>query len=301
MRILVTGASGFIGSHLCEYLSSLEGTVAVGLDRSKFPNSKGVTETILGDILDKESISSVLSKFDGVVHLAGILGTSEMMGTMREALSVNVFGALNIYETLRERDIPAVQITVGNYTWLNTYSITKYTAERIALMYNQEYGTRIAVVRGLNVYGPRQKHYPVRKVVPTFIYRALRGEDIEIFGDGNQVMDLVYVGDLCKILSRALLVPHECYDQVFEAGSGYAVRVNALAEKIRSLCNSSSDIVHLPMRPGEPVNSRTVGNPRTLFPLSLDASDFRPLEEGLKETIGWYCQNYPWKEGVGEV
>ena len=240
----------------------------------------------LGDIKDQEAVVNAIGVHNAAVNLAGLLGTSETLSTPYHSVEANIIGALNFYEGVKRFNIPAVQITVGNWSWNNTYAISKYTAERFALMYNKEFGLNIAVVRGLNVYGERQKHYPIKKVVPNFVINALANKPIEIYGDGEQLLDLIYVKDTAEILVRALLYKHGVYDKVIEAGSGELITANHLAKTIIELSKSKSNIVHLPMRSGEPIKSITKGDPTTLAPLKYNK--MTTLEKGLAKTIEWY-------------
>jgi nucleoside-diphosphate-sugar epimerase len=197
---------------------------------------------------------------------------------------------------MNKNGVRGVQIAVGNHFMNNTYAITKTVAERFALMFNKEFGTRIAVVRGLNAYGPGQKHKPVRKIMPNFVLRALRRQPIEIYGDGSQIMDMIHVKDLAKILLLAALEDHKTYDHVMEAGTGRATSVLQIAELANKMCGSEAGIKHLPMRAGEPPHSTVLGDPTTLQPIFPDAR-FRltPLEQGLEDTIAWY------KEHLNEI
>jgi len=292
MKILVTGGNGFIGSHVVDNLLLKNHEVTV-FDRFKKvpPRWKNVNQ-YTADIKDAESLFDAVAKHDCVIHLAGLLGTAESVSTPKESVDVNIVGALNVYNAVKRYKKPAVTITVGNYTWNNTYAITKYTAERFALMYNREFDTKIAIVRGLNVYGQRQKHAPVKKVIPNFILNALKNKPIAIYGDGEQLLDLIYVKDTAEIIVRALLVNHNLYNTVVEAGSGETVSVNELAGLIIKLANSKSQVQHLPMRSGEPLRSITLGDPSTLQPLAFRTQDFTPLEKGLKRTIAWYKKEY---------
>lgn len=300
MKIFVTGGNGFIGSHVVDNLLKKGHKVTVFTRYKENPPLWGnKVSYYLGDIKDAEAIFDAVSQHDGVINLAGILGTSEMVNSPKESVEVNIYGAINIYEAIKKFKIPTVQITVGNYTWNNSYAITKYTSERFAHMYNKEFGTQISVVRGLNVYGERQKHFPIRKVVPNFILAALKKEPIVIFGDGQQLLDLIYVKDVAEILARALLMEHSHYQNVFEAGSGVLVTATSLAELITKLSGSRSEIKYMPMRYGEPVRSITRGDPSTLEPLGFRDKDFTLLEEGLKKTIDWYKKDYKLKEDKG--
>lgn len=286
-RILVTGGKGFIGSHLIDKLLKQNFDITT-YDRSektvRYEGWDKVKHT-QGDILDKELIGQTVANFDYVFHLAGVLGTSETIENIYEAVELNIVGELNVLEALRRYNKKGLVITIGGIEWLNPYAITKLAAEKFALMYIQEFNLDVKVVRGLNTYGPRQKHQPVKKAVPNFILNALQDKPMEIYGDGNQILDLVYVKDLVEVMVRAMKfngkIPH-----VIDAGTGIKITVNQLADTIIKLTCSKSKIVYLPMRKGEPKNSVTLGKVDTLKEIGYIPTT--SLEEGLKKTIPWY-------------
>lgn len=290
-KIVVMGGNGFIGGHVVDNLitKGYEVTVFGRLNDYKLPEN---VKFFLGDIKDREAVLKVISLNDAAINLAGILGTAETVDNPFPSVLVNIMGSLNFYEAIRQYKIPAVQITVGNHFMHNSYAITKTTAERFALMYNREHKTKIAVIRGLNAYGERQKHKPVRKIIPNFIIRALRGEAIEIFGKGESIMDMIYVKDLAEILVRAVTQQHWAYDRIMEAGTGVRTNVNEIAQMVNKLSGNVKEIVHLPMRKGEPKMSVVIGKPATLKPLFPEEIKLTTLEEGLKKTITWYKENY---------
>jgi UDP-glucose 4-epimerase len=109
---------------------------------------------VLGDIRDATSVTEAVSHADGVIHLAGVLGTQETIDNPRPAAETNILGGLNVLEAIAQYGVPAVNIAVGNHWMNNTYSITKSTVARFADMYNRYRGTRVSVVRALNAYGP---------------------------------------------------------------------------------------------------------------------------------------------------
>lgn len=296
VKVLVTGGSGFIGSHVCDRLLELDITPVV-YDRhlkAKADRPDGV-EVILGDTRDAAAVTDAVAHVDGVIHLAGVLGTQETIANPRPAAEVNVLGGLNVFEAVAQYDLPAVYIAVGNHWMGNTYSISKSCAERFAFMFNGERGTRIAVVRALNAYGPRQVPAApfgpskVRKIMPAFICRALRGEPIEIYGDGEQIMDVIHVRDVARVLVAALLEPHGNYSSAFEAGTGRRTTVNDIADAVLAAVGDDvTEVRHLPMRPGEPDRSVVVGDPETLRPLGVDPAELTTLEAGVRETVTWY-------------
>lgn len=296
MKVLVFGGSGFIGSHVVGRLLEI-GYTPVIFDRHIRKPPPGC-ELILGDVRDPVAVTEAVAHADGVVHLAAVLGTQETIFNPRPAAETNILGSLNVFEAVAQYELPAVYAAVGNHWMDNGYSITKTTAERFAKMYNAERGTRIAIVRALNAYGPGQSvaapygHSKVRKMMPSFICRALANDPIEVYGDGSQIMDMIHVRDVAKIFVWAML--HGPNNDVFQAGTGRETTVREIAETVLKYAKSTSPLVHLPMRPGEPEHSVVLGDPHTLVPLYGDRPDFIPLDEGVAQTVAWYRE----REGV---
>jgi len=284
MRVLVTGATGFIGTYVCDVLREQHIT-PIAFDHT------GPTD-FLGDVRDLVSVFEAVGICDGVIHLAAVLGTQETIRQPKPAVETNVMGSLNVFEACEHYKKKCVYIGVGNHWMNNSYSISKTTAERLAFMYNKERGTQIAVVRGLNAYGPGQKVGPVRKVIPNLIVPALRGQALMVYGDGEQIMDMIYVTDLAEILVRALTVEHGVYGSAMEAGTGRSTTVRFIAETVVSKVGRGW-IEYVPMRPGEAERSVVLGNPATLEPLGFDVSRMVTLEEGIGRTIPWYEKELP--------
>lgn len=289
-HVLVTGGTGFIGSHVIDNLKAKKFNVT-SFDRCwqwRGGYYRADVGAYLGDVKDREAVLEAVGHCDGVIHLAATLGTQETIENPIPVVETNITGSLNVFNACKFHHKKAVYIAVGNHWMNNPYSITKTATERFALMYNKEFGTQIAIVRGLNAYGKRQKIKPVRKVVPTFIAATLKGEDIVIYGDGNQIMDMIYVEDIAEILVRALLMEHGVYDRIIEAGMGRDTTINELAELIVRLADSPSKIKHVQMRPGEESNSIVKADVKTLEWLDYPVNDMVSLEEGLRQTIEWY-------------
>ena len=296
MRILVTGA-GFIASHVVPLLGEMGHSITLFDRFGQAGPVEGSWQAgcriVRGDVCDRAQVEREVRAHDGVIHLAGLLGTSETIDDPFPSVRVNIEGTLNVLEACRptQGNAPApraVVTTLGNHVMQNTYSITKSCAERFVLMYNRELGTRAALVRAYNAYGARQKRQPVRKLIPHCISCALEGRPIEVFGTGEQQIDLVAAHDVAVVLVRALLHPHDAYDAVLDAGTGRAVTVNEVAHFVNETLGNRAGVRHLPMRPGELAMSVIVGEPATLEPLGLRAADFTPWEAGLRDTIEWY-------------
>lgn len=294
--VLVTGGNGFIGRYVVEELQARDYAVHV-LDTRWRRQVEG-SHLVLGDIRDATAVTEAVAHADGVIHLAGVLGTQETISNPRPAAETNILGGLNVLEACAQYDVPLVNIAVGNYWMNNTYSITKNTVERFVDMHTRFRGSRMTVVRALNAYGPRQSAAApfgpskVRKIMPSFICRALTGEDIEVYGDGEQIMDMIYVQDVATILVAALeKTERDGAQSTFEAGTGRRTTVNDIAHIITAEVarqgGPSVKVVHLPMRPGEDERSIVIGDPRTLDPIA-DPSRLVVLEDGAKPTVAYF-------------
>ena len=308
MRVLVTGINGFIGSHIAEHLTALNRTAAaagepapyeiVGLDKQgpAFAFDADYTD-VRGDTRDRSLVRKLVSEADRVIHMAGILGTSETMDFLEETAGSNVMGSLNVFEAARDEGKRCVYITVGN-DWLNPYSVTKHTAANLAQMINSWQDGKIVVVRGLNAYGPRQKAYPVRKVFPVFALSALKGLPLRVHDRGNMIIDLVHVRDLARGLVSAMLAPEQpgLFEHIMDLGTERKTEVLWLAKFILEQAKGSfdeADIVSVQMRLGEPKDSVTLGDV-TNSSRYIDYRPEIPIEAGIPESLAWY------RDHVGE-
>lgn len=295
MKVLVTGGTGFIGRHVCEELVDL-GHEPVVLDRRG--DSTRDFETILGDVRDETAVTEAVAHVEGVIHLAAVLGTQETISNPRPSADINIHGSINVFEAITQYELPCVYIGVGNH-WMRTlgagaYTITKTCAEDLSRMYVKYRGSHIQVVRPVNAYGPGQSvgepfgASKVRKIMPSFICRALSGLPIEIYGDGTQVSDMVYVEDVARVL--VYMLSHDS-DTAVDVGPAVSATVNYVAALVRDTAESDSPIVHLPMRPGEVPNAVVSADTATLTEVGIDPSTFVPLEEGVDDAVTWFREN----------
>jgi len=293
MKVLVTGGTGFIGQYVCEELTRRNHTV-VKFDRYKrLKEEDGIL--FLGDVTDDVAVTEAFAHCDAFIHLAAVLGTQETIQNPIPAAKSNLLGGLNVLEAAAQYSLPGVYIGVGNHWMNNTYSITKTMIERFVDMFNNDRGTTINIVRAMNAYGPRQVpatpygSAKVRKITPSFICRALNNHDIEIYGDGNQISDMIYVTDVAKALVDTLEISNSGnIIPTIEIGPVENKSVNEIAELIIKLADSKSKIVHLPMRPGEIPGATVVADCKTLEYINMDPNNFTTLEEGMFNTIEYY-------------
>jgi UDP-glucose 4-epimerase len=301
-KILVTGGVGFIGSHVVQELVK-RGIIPVIYDNHYFPKQRRFDfsyagyENYCADIRDQKTLMNALRGVDGVIHLAGILGTPETLQdpqTIRQTVDVNIQGSLNVFDAIRSYDIPCVYIQTGNGKNLSPYPITKDCAADFAFTYNKEFGTRITVIRGLVAYGERQKHLPIKKIMPTFMVQAIKGEDLTINGNGEQRHDFIYARDLACVLIDAF-ENDKYFDRAIDGGSGYVYSVNQIAELVIKAVDSKSKIYHtapLPngnVRMGEPANDAILSdNSRNL----LKEYTHRKVEDVIDQITFWYKNVY---------
>jgi UDP-glucose 4-epimerase len=284
MNVLVTGATGFIGSHVVEALREAGHSQVIMGRREMEKVPKGALFA-LADIVDYEAIAEAVSKADAVIHLAGLLGTTESIQMPEAFVQTNVFGSINVFDACRFFAKPCIYGGIGNIDDNNMYAISKYTAERLALMYNKEHRTRILPVRIFNVYGERQKTGPVRKLVPSAIVAAIEDQPITVYGDGQQQNDFIYVKDVARILVKALETEQFDPLAVWQLGTGLGTPILDVVKSIVRLSDSKSEIkLTGQARPGE--NTRVLVADRAGF--IIPDYPFTPLDAGLRPTIEYF-------------
>lgn len=297
MKVLVTGGMGFIGRYVVEMLMEHNHTPLIfdhhRRARGEYPDG---VEVFMGDVMDEVAVTEAMAHVDSWIHLAAVLGTQETIQNPTPAAKSNLLGGLNMLEAAAQYNLPGVYIGVGNHWMNNTYSITKTMIERFIDMFNKYRGTKVNIVRAMNAYGPRQlaaEPYgsgKVRKITPAFVCRALTDAPVEVYGDGQQISDMVYVGDVAKALVLALESACDdiVFDEVVEVGPATNSTVQEVAQMVIKLSGSSSEIVNLPMRPGEIPGAVVAANTKSLALVGLTPDDLMPLERGMQETIDYF-------------
>lgn len=311
MKVGITGGQGFIGSHIVNRLIECGHQVVIFDRHDHQPILPLGAEFFLGDVRDATAVVELAAHVDGIIHLAAVLGTQETISNPRPSAETNILGSLNVFEAANQYDLPVVYAGVGNH-WMRTvgtgaYTISKTAAEDFTRMFNKYRNGLITTVRPVNAYGPGQSiaapygSSKVRKIMPAFICRALTGSDIEVYGDGTQVSDCVYVGDVARVFTAALEYTAENGPAPEPIGVGpkESVTVNDIAELVAFEAHYQTGmqevgIVHLPMRPGEVPNAVVTADTSTLeiLPEEYWANSFTPLSVGIQETVNHYTTNW---------
>jgi len=303
---LVTGAAGFIGSHLIDRLIA-DGYRVTGIDdlsSGRVKNLPADFDIRQMDIRDP-GVQQVVQEIrpDVVFHLAAQISVSVSAREPRLDADVNVGGALNLLEGIRAlegKQPKLVYITSGGTAYgdpevvpadestpirpLSPYGASKYAVEMYLPIYEKLCGLAYSIIRLANVYGPRQDPHGEAGVVAIFAKAMLAGRPLTIFGDGNDERDYVYVGDVVDAIS---LASKNSLRGPFNVGTGIGTRTNRIFEVIASNCAHTVPAVHGPERLGD-INR-----------ISLDSSKAKSelgwvpqvkLEEGLKNTVEWFKQ-----------
>lgn len=268
MKILITGGGGFIGSHVVEhYQGRAEVVVLDNFRTGRRENLDGLScQLIEGSILDQPLLADAMRDVEAVIHLAALVSVPESMRLPAETVHLNVLGLLNVLDAARQAGVRKLCLASSAAVYgenpespkietmrpdpRSPYAITKLDGEYYCDLYAREGWLATASLRFFNVFGPRQDpRSAYAAAVPIFMHRALRGEPLEIYGDGEQTRDFIFVRDIAGAL--AFLTEETALSGVFNAGYGGSLSINALAEQILELTGSKSRIVHAPARAGD--------------------------------------------------
>lgn len=305
MRVLVTGAAGFIGSHICERLAtSSEVTEVVGLDdlsTGSKENLAGVDVRLVeGSILDEAALLDAVAGVDTIVHLAARPSVPRSIVDPVASHEANTVGTMRILEAARDLDDGHVIVassssvygsnpTLPKHEMLATLPVSPYAAsklatEQYALAWQKSFGLRTLAFRFFNVYGPRQAPgHAYAAVVPAFAHAALSGEPLQVHGDGTQSRDFTYVGTLTDVIVDAVQ-RRVSHDTAVNLAFGTRVSLNELIERMAALLGYPVDVDNVDPRAGDVPHSQADNTLlRALFP-SVEPVD---LDAGLAETLAW--------------
>ena len=311
-KILITGATGFIGSHLTEFMVE-KGFNVIAFDRYN-PNNhwgwledseyKNDIEIILGDVRDYDSVSKAMDGCDAVFHLAALIGIPYSYVSPLAYIRTNVEGAYNVLEAAKNLELQQVLITSTSETYgtaqytpidekhplvgQSPYSASKISADQLAISYYRSFELPVKIVRPFNTYGPRQS---ARAVIPTIIMQGLNGSKQLKLGNLEPTRDLTFVKDICASFVE-IYGNNTFLGEVTNVGMNSEISIGDLVKEIMAIMDIDIPIAsdQKRIRPKNSEVERLVCNNEKL----LSNSSWRPeytLNSGLTETINWFRKN----------
>jgi UDP-glucuronate decarboxylase len=303
MKILVTGGAGFLGSHLCERLVR-DGHDVICLDNFFTGRRKNVEDLLSNsafEVVRHDVIQPILLEVDRVYHLACPASPVHYQFNPVKTVKTNVMGTINMLgltkrlkarllhastsEVYGDPDVhPQVEEYWGNVNPIgprSCYDEGKRVAETLCFDYHRQHQVAVRVVRIFNTYGPRMLLDDGR-VVSNFVLQALRGEDITLYGDGQQTRSFAYVDDLIEGFVRMMDSPHV---GPINLGNPVEFTIRELAELVIELTGAKSSLVHRPLPADDPTRRRPdITKAKEL----LGWQPTVQLREGLARTIRYF-------------
>jgi dTDP-glucose 4,6-dehydratase len=315
-KLLITGADGFIGSHLTEAMVRAGHDVRAFVLYNSFnswgwldhcaPDVKGKFDVFAGDIRDPSGVRSAMRGCDRVLHLAALIAIPYSYHSPDTYVDTNIKGTLNVVQAARELEVKRVVHTSTSEVYgtarfvpiteehplqgQSPYSASKIGADQIALSFHKSFGTPIVVLRPFNTYGPRQS---ARAVIPTIITQLASGKRRIRLGAISPTRDFNYVSDTVAGFAAAMDSPDAAVGEVINVGSNYEISIGDTARTIASLMNVELDIETDEQRL-RPTNSEVERlwasheKASRLLNWSPKFAGLDGLRRGLTETIEWF-------------
>ena len=312
-KVLVTGAGGFIGSHLVEKLVALGSDVRAFV-RYNSRNDYGLIEVlpediqekltvVVGDLRDSDSVNSVVRNIDLVFHLGASISIPYSYVSPNNFVATNIIGTLNVLNAVKDYSIQKMVHTSSSEVYgtaqyipidekhplqaQSPYAASKIGADKMVESYHLTYGLPVATVRPFNTYGPRQSS---RAVIPTIITQALTKDEIKL-GATSPTRDFNYVEDTVSAFIKVAESP-ESVGQALNFGSGKEISIGDLACEIISLVGRSINIVSDDerIRPGKSEVDRLLADATKAREL-LGWEPMFSLTDGLSNVIGWMSEH----------
>jgi len=300
MNFLITGAAGFLGSNLANFLVR-ENHQVRGLDDLSTGNPDNLSSDVLftrGDVNDRPKLWTLLQEIDCVYHMAARVSVPESILYPREYNAVNVGGTVSLMEAMRDVGVRRVVFISSGAIYgdqgaqpLNEtaqanprspYAVSKLAAEYYVRTIGDLWGIETVILRVFNAYGPGQHMPPAHApVIPHYLNQALRGGTLVMHGDGSQTRDYVYVDDVVSAMIGAATAPNINH-QIINIGSGIQTSVRDLIRLIMEVTAINLEAI------SNPKNDPGVSQMRADIQLAREKLGYQPrfsLEEGLRLTL----------------
>jgi nucleoside-diphosphate-sugar epimerase len=298
-RVLLTGANGFVGSHLMDRLRSRKADVRCFVHpATSTVEAAAEAESVEGDITDGEQVHAAMEDVSTVIHLAGIATVGAAQSSPDDAFRVNTLGTQNVLEAARRRGAIRVVVMSTAHVYgsavrlpvnedhpvapASIYAATKLAADVMALAYARNFGVPVTVLRPFNIYGPRQS---TAAVIPSIVAQAVSGQPVQV-RDLRPRRDFVYIHDVIEALLLAATTD-AATGQAIVLASGVAVSVASIVRRVVTL--ASGRVAAAPEEP-EPGSDCVFGDASRAKEL-LGWHPRVDLDAGLRHTIAWHREH----------
>lgn len=315
MRILVTGAAGFIGSHYVRSMlsgrySGFEEARITVLDkltyagnRSSLPERDPRLDFVRGDICDLQLLLEVLPGHDAVVHFAAESHVDRSLESAGEFFRTNVVGTQNVLEACLRAGVERVVHvstdevygSIAEGSWTETepllpnspYAASKASSDLVARTYWRTHGLDLSVTRCSNNYGPYQLP---EKLIPLFVTNLLEGRELPLYGDGHQMREWLHVDDHCRAIQ--LVLTKGGAGEIYNVGGGNELSNRHMTECLLDLCGADwSAVRRVPDRKGHDLRY-SVNETKIREELGYEPQI--PFARGIADTVAWYRDNSDW-------
>lgn len=294
MKVLVTGGSGFIGSHVVDKL--IDRGIKVRVYDGIMPTFREDIEYYQGSILDMTTLGFAMNGIDAVFHLAAVADVKDVYNDPHYSEAINVRGTINVLEIARNSGIR--RVIYGSTTWVyseaeadvinestplhapsHLYTATKLSGEYYCQAYSKLYGLEVTILRYGIPYGPRARD---GAVIPIFVKKALNGEPLTIAGDGSQFRKFIYVEDLAE--GNALSLKSIAKNKIYNLDGNERITIKQIAETIKKILGDVK-IEYTPARPGD-FSGKEVSSEFAKKELGWEPKT--SFKEGVRRYIEWY-------------
>lgn len=302
-KILITGGAGFIGSHIVDELINdneitiIDNLTTGSIKNLKYPEHENLN-FIEGDIREI-NFDDFTSGTDYIFHLAAMASVPLSVEKPMECNDINVNSTVKLLKSAVDNDVKKIVFSSSSSVYgenrnmplketeqpmpTSPYAASKASCELYLRTFYESYGLNYIALRYFNVFGPRQdKNSQYAAVIPNFISSLLEGKQAEIYGDGEQTRDFVYIGDIAQANINSC---KSDYNGIINIASGKKLTINELYEIVKNALGSELEPKYLPKRPGDIKHSLADTSNMEKINLKIDYGNF---EDQIIETVNWF-------------
>ena len=301
-KILISGSSGQVGSHLVEHFSEKYEVIGLDIKKSGVPKIDKITN--LGDIRDKNIVNEVIKEVDAVIHTASQLNVNSSLENPVLDADINIMGTLNLLDVARKNKnifkfiYLSSSAVYGKHRYLpidenhplepvSPYGLSKLTGERYCFLFNRLFDLPIVCIRPFNMYSiGEDPESPYASIVSKFIDRIMNNQTLIIHGDGKQIRDFVHIKDAISFID-IVLERSDTIGEVYNLGSGKPITVLEIAKIVSKISGRKENIIYKKEEKGKIEHSYA----DIKKSIKIGYKPKIAIEEGINEVINFYKSN----------